>query len=392
MSEAAGELLYLLRCALNRRAPDRSRVEAMDLPGVYRLAKKQSLAAAAYEAIADTEGFSDSSAGRTEEERRLLAAWRKERDQSVWKNTLMDAERAALTAWMDREGIWYLPLKGIVLQGLYPRPGMRQMSDNDILFDSAYQARVRDWFLERGYTPEHYGAIVHDEYTKLPLYHFEMHRTLFDDSFDPRIAAYYRDVRDRLVPDGAGCALRFREEDLLVYLLAHAAKHDRRGGVGLRLLCDLYLFQRTRGDGLDRACLRGELEALGIREWAEAVLSLSRKLLSGEEAVLTPAEAALLDDQIRAGTYGTLERRVENDLRSLSSGEDAPSGKAKRQYLLRRIFPSRAKMDEWCSYYFPAALERRYLRPVAYAARLFHGLYNDREKKRAELRVLFRKK
>ena len=388
---AVWELLYLLRCALDGRAPERSRVEAMDLRGVYRLARAHSLAAAVWEALSDMEDYPGFLTGRTPEERSLLASWREDRDRSVWRNTLMDAERAALTAWMDREGIWYMPLKGIRLQKLYPRPGMREMSDNDILFDSAFQAPVRDWFLSRGYTAVRSGGGVHDVYQKPPLYHFEMHRRLFSLSFDPRISDYYRDVKECLLPDGTGAGLRFRDEDHLVYLLAHGVKHDRRGGVGLRLLCDLYLFDRARGGEMDWTYVRRELEALGIRDWGESVLSLSRKLLSGE-ADLDPEEEALLCGHVQSGTYGTVDRWVENALRTLSPGAAVPSGRTKGRYLLRRVFPGRAEMDDWCSYYFPAALRSRALRPLAYVLRILRGLSHNREWKRAELRALFRKK
>lgn len=44
---------------------------------------------------------------------------------------------------MEQRGIWYLPLKGIILKEFYPSVGMRQMSDNDILFDEAFAEQVR---------------------------------------------------------------------------------------------------------------------------------------------------------------------------------------------------------------------------------------------------------
>ena len=64
---------------------------------------------------------------------------------------LLDAEREQVFKEMDAAGIWHLPLKGSVLKSLYPKPWMRQMSDNDILFDPEYQSEVKDIMVKRGY-------------------------------------------------------------------------------------------------------------------------------------------------------------------------------------------------------------------------------------------------
>ena len=54
----------------------------------------------------------------------------------------MDAEREALLDFFEKSGIWYLPLKGAVLNGIYPQYGLRQFAKNDILFDAARWRQV----------------------------------------------------------------------------------------------------------------------------------------------------------------------------------------------------------------------------------------------------------
>lgn len=49
---------------------------------------------------------------------------------------------------------------------MYPVFGMRQMADNDILFDSTYREKVRDIFLDSGYEIEAYNKGNHDVYQK----------------------------------------------------------------------------------------------------------------------------------------------------------------------------------------------------------------------------------
>ena len=75
-----------------------------------------------------------------------------------------------------------MPLKGVILKELYPKIGMRQMSDNDILFDETYRKDVVRFMKNKGYHLKS-GINAHcDEWVKEPVYNFEMHLNLFVES------------------------------------------------------------------------------------------------------------------------------------------------------------------------------------------------------------------
>lgn len=93
---------------------------------------------------------------------------------------LLDSEREKIFSLFEKGGIWYLPLKGVILKEMYHVYGMRQMADNDILFDSTYRKEVKDIFLSLGYEMESYNKGNHDVYLKAPIYNYEMHVSLFD--------------------------------------------------------------------------------------------------------------------------------------------------------------------------------------------------------------------
>lgn len=63
----------------------------------------------------------------------------------------------------------YLPLKGIIMKDYYPSVGMRQMSDNDILFDADAWERMEKHMISEGYEAEYVGKGNHDVYHKLRL-------------------------------------------------------------------------------------------------------------------------------------------------------------------------------------------------------------------------------
>ena len=189
---SARDFIYLTSCMLNAVAPDRSRLEAMDLSKVYRLAKRHMLASAIYLSLeqADCLMYMD---------KELAAEWRMYTDAVLRKNILMNVERKRILDRFESEGIWYALLKGCIIADYYPDFGMREMADNDILFDAAYQEKVHDIMVERGYRVTEYKVSNHDVYVKEPAYVFEMHKDLMSRPAFPELYVYFADIDDRLI-------------------------------------------------------------------------------------------------------------------------------------------------------------------------------------------------
>lgn len=116
------------------------------------------------------------------------------RYQTISKITQLDNEREMLLKDFEESKIWYLPLKGIIMKDLYPSIGIREMCDNDILFDGQKAQQVKEIFLNHGYESIVFGMGHHDTYHKLPAYNFEMHLTLTDESLNLKnFNEYYKD-------------------------------------------------------------------------------------------------------------------------------------------------------------------------------------------------------
>ena len=112
------------------------------------------------------------------------AKWIQAKSKAIRKNMLLDAERAQITAFLEKEHIWYMPLKGSILKDYYPQTGMRQMSDNDILFDASQRKTVTEFMKDRGYHLKGDDGGRCDEWLKEPVYNFEMHLNLFTPKQD----------------------------------------------------------------------------------------------------------------------------------------------------------------------------------------------------------------
>ena len=293
------------------------------------------------------------------------------------KAALLDAEYAALREELEAAGIWYLPLKGIVLQRDYPRLGLRQMSDVDVLIDAARAAEVRDIMLRRGFTAESFGRDFHDVYHKPPVCSFEIHTSLFSPVYTPEIRDYYARIEGRLLPDeGRTYGRRLSDEDFYIYLLAHEHKHYSMEGTGLRALMDTYVFLQKHGAALDRAYVAAELKKLGLTDFEARNRALALDLFGGKP--LSDEEARMLDYMAGSGVYGSRETRISN----------AVSEEGAARYALRRAFLSMFYVKKA----YPWFYEHKAALPLLPFYRLWLGLTRRRGRMKAELTGLFRQK
>ena len=357
----AQDLIYLLTCAINCENPDPERVAGMDLDAVYRLASRHMLAAAAAPAL--------KAAGVKDDRFENAIAI------SALRNTRMDMEMEALFAEMDATGIWHLPLKGIILQHLYPVYGMRQMSDHDILFDAARADDVKSIMEKLGFQTIYFDVSNHDVYRKKPLSNFEMHRLLFEPGRDKKRDEYYRNVEKRL--RGEGYEKHLSPEDFYIYMIAHENKHYSADGTGLRSLLDTYVYLQKQP--LDMAYVKAETEKLGMTAFETANRTLACRLFSSEE--LTEPDKEMLSYILSSGVYGTIAQGVTNKMRK--------NGWGKLRYAMSRFFVplNRDSENYWTmSTFFPFFYKHKIFLPLLPFYRVIRGLKSGALK--AELEAL----
>ena len=340
----AENVIYLAGCMVNGEEPDAERVRGMDLSVLYKVSE--------FHLLTGIVGYALEAAGVDDH------AFRQANRKAIRKVALLDTERAAVLEEMEKAGIWYMPLKGCVLKEMYPQVGMRQMSDNDILFDASRADEVRTIMEDLGYTTEHFDAGVHDIYYKQPVCNFEMHRALFGTGHEDRLQAYYENVRDRLVKDeGTNFGYHLSPEDFYIYMIVHEHKHYSGGGTGLRSLLDSYVYLRKVP--LDMAYVAGEMEKLGITEFEAANRSLALRLFGGEP--LTEEEREMLDYFLSSGTYGTMENSIRKQIRE----------KGRRGYFLSRMTLPYDMMTKL----YPVLGKVPLLYPFCWTHRLVHGFF-----------------
>ena len=180
-------------CALNDRCPDLD--GSLDLDALFAFCKFHSITSIV--AMALERYWKEVTPADPEQ----MKQWKQAKDMAIRKNILLNAERERIVKHLESICCWYMPLKGSLLQYDYPKFGMRQMSDNDILFDESMHRQVYEFMTGSGYEAVTYQQGKDDEYVKKPLYNIEMHRALFGNALYPELAEYFRDVKQRLIKD-----------------------------------------------------------------------------------------------------------------------------------------------------------------------------------------------
>ena len=365
------DMIYLAASAIHGRLPDKNRVEKMNLPMVYKMAKRHSMQAIVYLSIAKCrEKYGDEII-----DPKLFDKMRGAYQKVLKRLVGFDLEREALCNFLAENGIWYVSLKGCVLQHYYPILGMRQMTDNDILIDQSAAKVVRDYFVNRGYSVYSYGKGNHDVYCKGNLT-FEIHRDLCSDSGKLKTAyRYYRDVKKRLVEGNSPFELLFSPEDFYVYYIFHAYKHFSISGCGIRTLMDIFVYMQKECNKLDLKYISEQFCLLGTDNFERDSHRLAMKLFdlgsfdSDFSSELSAEEKTMLEYYIFSGTFGTVEQRIENGVTELSDS-NVVSKKTKIKYIWKRIFPD---VDYYKTQY-PKISRIIITIPILWIVRIFRGI------------------
>lgn len=391
--EAGIYLLYLIRCALNEEIPDKL-PENCTWEEVWNFAKRSNVEATAWPAVKSFEDTLD---------KELFRKWKGTANSVLYRELQFDVEREKILARMSENGISWLPLKGIYLKEDYPKPGMRYMCDNDILYgfvepDKTGGFRIRGETEEqqkketkkaqkllqklmedmRYQTKELNGN--HDAYHKKPMFNFEMHRDLLPKFFP--LYEYYENPWKRAVLNkDAKYGYHFMDEDKYLFMIVHAFKHYSISGCGIRTLADEYVFLKRREHTMNWDYIQKELETLKLAKFEQQMRTAAVHAFSKNQT-LTEQDLEMMDYMLKNGTYGTEHTRIKNEIIKLQKEEKDSNGKKK--YIWQRIFFPEDKMKE----YYPFFYKHKSMRVFLPFYRVIKGLIIHPKKLINEFQIL----
>lgn len=284
-------------------------------------------------------------------------------------NQTEDAEE--LLRAFEKDKIDVLAVKGFCTKRHYPQPEMRTMGDVDILCRASQQQQCKNTMLRLGYDWEAEGR-KHDHYLRKPYMNVEMHRELV--AVDSEYYLYYENIWDRVKPrEGHQYVYEMSLEDEYIYNLIHLVEHFRSGGVGIRFVMDVYVYNRI--ETIDWEYIEGELTKLGLWKFFGHISKLAQKWF-GEGESYTEEEVVMLDKIaayiVANGTFGTA--------RNHAAVAVAKSGRGK--FLLQTLFPNLKNMQSM----FPWLEKWPILLPYSWVLRGVRSLLFRRKNIKVQMR------
>lgn len=354
------KIIYIIYCALTQTKPDTDIVKSIPLDKLYKLCESHHITAMVCMALESIEMADEQ--------------WKNSKGNAIRKSILLDAERKSILAEFEKKKIWYMPLKGIVLKNYYPKLGMREMSDNDILYDIDRRSDVKEIMIARGYDLKDGKGSNHDEYHKAPIYKFEMHHSLFNEYTGAGFYSYYSNIESKLLKDSNNnYSRKFSNEDFYIYTTAHDYRHFINGGTGLRTLTDCYVMLNKFESTLNWEYIEKQSKILGIEEFEKTRRNICKKLFTDSKPQpLSENETRFLNKIVNSGAFGTIDNYVI---------EKADGSRFR--YIIQRVFPPLSIYK--CSY--PFFYKHKILLPIGFFVRLFR-IITRRKKVKAEFQAL----
>ena len=277
-----------------------------------------------------------------------------------------------------KEDLHPIVMKGIICRQLYGKSAeQRPSGDEDIYVRKDEFFKVKDVLEARGYVCE-FEEVTEAQINQLQHitfsdaengYTIEVHANpmghrnemrsqmndYFENSFDRMRVEVIRDVQ----------VSTFSHTEHFLFLIMHGVKHFVEGGVGVRQMLDILMYQEIYGDQIDWKEMREVLENTHTAGFLGDMQYIGRKYLGFELDVCFEEVCpdVLLQDMLMAGVFGKKDR---DDTVAASITMEVLNHKNRGLYAwFRAGFPSRKLMVDA----YPYLEEKPWMLPVEWVKR-----------------------
>lgn len=299
------------------------------------------------------------------ENQRLSDAITKEELKAIFRVDRLDAELDSVCRLFDENKISHIPLKGSVIRDLYPERHLRMSCDIDILVkEEACGGAVALLVEKLNYTVDKKSNRDVSLFTPSGV-HLELHFRLDDEEYLPNLTALAWETAEK----GTDAEYRYflSPETFAFYHIAHAAKHLKHGGCGVKAVLDVFVM--SKHPEFIFGSQNRFLKETGLVKFSDAVTELASAWFgNGKHSEITEALERYV---LMGGAYGTLDNAITVEY---------TKRKGKFAYVLSRIFLSPRKLKEQ----YPSLQKHPWLYPVYQVRRWFALLFKGGTKRFAK--------
>lgn len=268
----------------------------------------------------------------------------------------------------EKNKIYNLVVKGAKTKTRYPDEVIRSMGDIDILYKPEQHKEFYNLMMNSLNYEDFQEGRKNDTYTKNKFIVVEAHRQLV--STESEFIDYLDAVWERAVPC-KNCTYTYEMtlEDEFIYNIIHLVGHFKNGGVGIRFIMDIWVYNQIE---MNRDYLKDELKKLGLYDFYLTISQLADHWFgNGEGNELLERLGEFI---CSSGIFGNRE--------NVSALAVEDGGKLKN--LLKICFPNykeMASMFLWLKKY-------PFLLPIAWVIRAFRSLTKRKKNVKAQFNTI----
>lgn len=237
----------------------------------------------------------------------------------------------------EAENISYMPLKGIILKNIYPKPEMRTMGDADILIRLEQYSRIKPIMEQLQFSFQYESD--HELVWKKPALFLELHKSVMT-TYNKDFYRYFGTGWEiaKSIPNIS--RYEMSAEDFYIFAFVHFTKHYRISGIGIKHLIDLWVYINAHSQ-LDWAYIEKELQKMHLSEFHVNVKKTIDVWFNGDAE--TDVTNLITNVIFNSGQYGSTEMAIIN--RSLQNGKDSVL-RIKAERFFRSLFLPYSAMKE----------------------------------------------
>lgn len=230
-----------------------------------------------------------------------------------------------ISSSFEENGIDFVILKGAVIQGFYPSPELRVMSDIDFLIHEEHRKKAKS-IIENLNVKFQEANSYQDIYVDSNGVIIEVHHALW--GYDLEQTELFSSIwkKENLLK-GKKHTFLFSNEDLYIFTITHMLKHFRDSGIGIRPVFDLWYILKRTISTLDFQYIKSELLKIDAYKFEKNIRAVVNCIFLGKER--SEDVQLIIDYLMRCGTHGNIEVATIN--------ESKDGGKAVN--VLSRLFP-----------------------------------------------------
>lgn len=287
--------------------------------------------------------------------------------QSAVISTNQLAAVAEMEKTFEINNVYNLVVKGTKTKLRYPDEVLRSMGDIDILYKAEQHKTVYGLMMNELHYEDYQEGRKNDTYTKNKYIVVEAHRQLV--STESEYIDYLDSVWDRAVPcKDKTYTYEMTIEDEFIYNIIHLVEHFKQGGVGIRFIMDVWVYNNIR---MNREYLKNELEKLHLYDFYITISQIAEYWFGNGES--TELLEKLGEFICSSGIFGNRE-----NVSAMAVSENG----GKLMTFIKSCFPNYKAMVSL----YPWLEKCPILLPIAWIIRIFRGLTKKKNNVRVQLK------